>query len=165
MPQPKVPPSERINSSFKKITSVAPELHAAAKELSNTIDELNSALEPLWLRVPAWCAISQHEDEHGNYRSRSIGYAYVDHGWKIALKTQSGNEQADVHQEEIWAFSAAPRWLILESIAKLPDLFETLAARVVDTTQKLKARNQQAKELVAAVRAAVDELKVSALDF
>jgi len=158
MPQPKVPPSERINSSFKHLASISPELHSAAKELSKTIDELNAELEPLWLRVPAWHTIARGEDQNGNYWNRAIGYAWVGNAWTIALRTGSGNEHADVHDEEVWAFSKAPRWLIIESIAKLPDLFDTLAERVKDTTQKLKARNEQAKELVAAVRAAAAEI-------
>lgn len=165
MPQPKVPPTERINSSFKKLTSITPELHSAAKELSKTIDELNAALEPLSLRVPAWHTISRGEDQDGSYWSRAIGYAYVGHDWTIALKTASGNENYDSHEEEVWAFSKAPRWLIIESISKLPELFDTLIERVTDTTEKLKARTEQAMELVAAVKAAareIEEAKVEA---
>jgi len=158
MPQPKVPPSERINTSYKELASICPELHSVAKELSKTIDELNAALEPLSLRVPAWHVISRGEDQNGNYWSRAIGYAWVGHEWTIALKTASGNEHADVHDEEVWAFSKAPRWLVIESIVKLPDLFETLIERVKDTTEKLRARNEQAKELVAAIKAAADEM-------
>jgi len=161
MPQPKVPPSERINTSFKQLATISPELHSAAKELSKTIDELNASLEPLWLRVPAWHTIARGEDEHGNYWGRAIGYAWVENSWTIALKTESGNEFAPEHSEEIWAFSKAPRWLVIESIAKLPDLFETLIERVKDTTAKLRARNEQAKELVAAIKAAAEELAAS----
>ncbi len=161
MPQPKVPPSERINISYKQLANISPELHSAAKELSKTIDELNAALEPLSLRVPAWHNIAHGEDEYGNYWNRAIGYAWVENAWTIALKTASGNENADNHDEEVWAFSKAPRWLVIESIAKLPDLFETLIGRVKDTTQKLRARNDQAKELVAAVKAAAEELAES----
>jgi hypothetical protein len=157
VPQPKVPPSERISKSFKELKSLSPELHSAAKELSKTIDELNATLEPLWLRVPAWHRIAHSEDEIGNYRSRAIGYAWVEHRWTIALKTESGNEHAGVHSEEIWAFGEAPRWIVIESIAKLPELFETLIERVKDTTQKLRARNEQAKDLVAALKDLVAE--------
>jgi hypothetical protein len=94
--------------------------------------------------------------------NRAIGYAWVEHSWTIALKTDSGNEHADVHSEEVWPFSKAPRWLVIESIAKLPDLFETLIERVKDTTEKLRARNEQAKEMVAALKAAAEELAGSA---
>jgi hypothetical protein len=161
MAQPKahaIPPAERINASFKKLTSVTPELHSAAKELSKTIGELNTALEPLSLRVPAWHTISHGEDQNGNYWLRAIGYAYVGYEWTIALKTATGNENHDSHDEEVWAFSKAPRWLIIESISKLPELFETLIERVTDTTEKLKARTDQTKELVAAVKAAAEEI-------
>jgi hypothetical protein len=158
MPQPKVPSSERINASYKVLATLSPELHSAAKELSRTIDELNAALEPLYLRIPAWHAISHGEDQNGNYWTRAIGYAYVEHQWTIALKTASGNEHADTHDEEVWAFSKAPRWLIVESVAKLPDLFDTIIERVKETTAKLKARTEQAREMVTAIRAAAAEI-------
>ena len=161
MPQPKVPPSERITRSFKELKSLSPELNSAAKELSKTIDELNASLEPLWLRVPAWHALARSEDGHGNYWGRSIGYAWVENAWTIALKTESGNEFTPEHNEEVWPFSKAPRWLVIESIAKLPDLFETLIQRVKDVTEKLRARNEQAKELVAALKAVTEEVTAS----
>ncbi len=161
MPQPKVPalpPAERINASYKQLAAISPELHSAAKALSKTIDELNAELESLSLRVPAWHQISHGEDENGNYWNRAIGYAYVGHDWTIALKTASGNHNADVYEEDVWAFSKAPRWLIIESVSKLPELFETIIERVQDTTAKLRTRDEQAKELVAAVKAAAAEI-------
>jgi len=160
MPQPKTPPTERINSSFKKLARISPELHAAGKELTKTIDTLNDALEPLSLRVAAWATIAKGGDNNGNYWSRSIGYAYVDNRWGIALKQESGNEMADeTHDENTWPFSKAPRWMAIESIAKLPELFETLIERVQDTIVKLKARTEQTKELVAAINSAAAELE------
>jgi hypothetical protein len=158
VPQPKVPATDRVNASFKTLKSIAPELHSAANELSKTIEELNGALEPLWLRIPAWHTIAEGGDQNGNYWSRAIGYAWVKHQWTIALKTASGNEHADVHNEEVWAFGEAPRWLVIESIAKLPDLFDSLIERVKDTTEKLKARTKQTRELVAAIKAAAEEI-------
>jgi hypothetical protein len=159
MPQSKVPPSERINASYKQLaTTVSPELHSAAKELSTTIEELNAALEPLYLRIPAWHTISRGEDEDGNYWNRSIGYAYVGEGWNIALRTVSGNHKTELHEEEIWTFGKAPRWLIVESVGKLPDLFETMIERAKETTKQLKARNEQARDMVEAIRAAAAEI-------
>lgn len=162
MPQPKVPPSERINCSFKQLKSIAPDLHSAAKELSKTIDELNDALEPLNLGVTAWATIASGEDENNDYCwSRSIGYTQVDHKWGIALKQASGSNNFDDHDETVWAFGKAPRWMVIESIAKLPDLFESLIERVQDTTRKLKARTERTRELVAAIKAAADEISAA----
>ena len=69
MPQPKVPPSERINSSYRQLKSMTPDLHSAAKDLSKTIDELNDALEPLNLGVTAWATIASGEDENNGVQS------------------------------------------------------------------------------------------------
>lgn len=162
MPQPKVPPSERINTSYKQLASISPDLHAAAKELSKTVDQLNDALEPLSLGVAAWATIASGEDENsGYYWSRSIGYAHVDHKWGIALKQASGNHNYNDHDEQVWSFSKAPRWMVIESIAKLPELFDSLIDRVQDTTQKLKARAEQTRELVTAITAAVADIDAS----
>jgi hypothetical protein len=158
MPQPKVPPSERINTSYKQLKSITPELHSAATELSKTINELNDALEPLRLGVTAWAVIASGEDENnGYYWSRFVGYTQVDHSWGIALKQASGSHNNNEHDETIWAFSKAPRWMVIESIAKLPDVFEALIERVKDTTEKLKARTKQAGDLVAAIKLAAEE--------
>lgn len=158
MPQPKVPPSERINLSYKQLATISPELHSAAKELAKTIKDLNAALEPLDLGIAAWHTIASGEDEDGYYWSRSIGYTNVGQEWGIALRQASGNHNYDDHNEDVWAFSKAPRWMVIESVVKLPDLFETIIERVKEITVKLKVRNEQAKELVTAIRAAAAEI-------
>src|ERR1035441_2476698 len=140
-------PAERIDISYKYLASISPDLHSAANELSNTINELNDALEPLSLGVTAWATIaSGGDDSNGYYWNRSIGYTQVDSQWGIALKQASGNHNYDDHDEQIWAFSKAPRWMAIESIAKLPELFESLIERVEDTTEKLNARADQTRE-------------------
>jgi seryl-tRNA synthetase len=161
MPQPKVPPPERINKSFKELTAISPELHSAAKELSKTVKELNAALVPLNLGITAWHTIASGEDDNGNYWSRSIGYTEVDHEWGIALRQASGNHHSDYHDEDVWGFAKAPRWMVIESVAKLPDLFETIIERVKETTTKLRARTDQAKELLSAIRSAAAELNAA----
>lgn len=136
MPQQKILPSERINASYKKLVSISPELHSAAKDLSKTINALNEALEPLNLGVSAWHTIAQSEDENGNYWSRSIGYTQASYEWGIALRQASGNHNYDSHDEQVRPFSQAPRWMAIESIAKLPELFETLIERVKEKPER-----------------------------
>ena len=146
MAQPKVPPTDRVSASYKKLSSMSPpDLHSAAqRNLPETVEELSDALDPLSLRVAAWATIASSRDhENSNYWSRSVGYAWVDGDWRIALKQESGNDGADVHDETVWSFGKAPRWMIIESVAKLPDLFETLITRVADMTVKLRARNER----------------------
>jgi hypothetical protein len=41
MPKPKVPPTERIASSFKELKSLSPDLHVAARELSKSINNFS----------------------------------------------------------------------------------------------------------------------------
>ncbi len=161
---PAFPPAERINVSYKQLAAISPELHAAAKELSKTIKALNEALAALELGVPAWSTIASGEDDNGYFWSRSIGYTFLGYGeggWGIALREASGNLGTDDHTEEVWPFSKAPRWMAIESVAKLPELFEALIERVQDTTTKLKARTEQTKELLDAVQAAAGEISTA----
>ena len=47
--------------------------------------------------------------------------------------------------------------MAVESAGKLPDLFETLVKRTIETTEKLKARKKEADELAAALDGIVQE--------
>jgi hypothetical protein len=162
MPQPKVPaipPAERINASYKALATASVDLNSAANELNKTISGLSETLESLNLGVSAWHTISEDTDhDNGNYWSRSIGYTMTGQQWCIAFREASGNEFHDDHTERVYAFHEAPRWMVIESLGKLPELFETLLERVRDVTQKLKARTEQTKELLVAVRAAAAEI-------
>ena len=154
MSKPKVPPAERITTSFKELKSLSPDLHAAARELSKSINNFSDKLEPLDLGVSAWANIASGEnEENGYYWSRSVGYTKLQYKWGIALRQASGNHNDGEYDETVWKFSEAPHWMVIESIAKLPDLFDTLIERVKDTTSKLRARTDQANELVAALDA------------
>jgi len=165
MPQPKVPvipPAERIRASYKQLAAASTDLKLAAQELNKTISALNSALESLDLGVSAWHTIASGEDQDNNYWSRSIGYTLAGHQWCIAFREASGNYNHDDHNETVYALHQAPRWMVVESLGKLPEVFETLLERVQDTTKKLKARTEQAKELADAVKAAASEVFVPA---
>lgn len=156
--KPKVPPTERIASSYKELKSLSPDLHAAASELSKSVDNFSDKLEPLDLGVSAWANIAAGEDdESGYYWSRSVGYTKLNYKWSIALRQASGNHNHGEYDETVWKFSEAPHWIVIESIAKLPDLFETLIERVKDTITKLKTRKNQADELVAALESLAED--------
>jgi cytochrome c-type biogenesis protein CcmE len=51
--------------------------------------------------------------------------------------------------------------MCVESVGKLPDLFDELIKRTVETTAKIKARTVEAEELAAAVREMYAELAVA----
>jgi hypothetical protein len=152
-------PKDRIASSFRQLTTVSTDLNAAASELGVSIVSLENALQSLNLGVPAWHQIAGKEDDDGSYWSRGIGYTQVGNNWRIALKVTHGNEHADHHREEVWAFNDAPRWMCIESVDKLPDLFDDLIKRTEETTAKIRAKTTQTEELAAAVRAIRGETK------
>jgi hypothetical protein len=153
MPEEKVLPKDRIASSFKQLAAVSTDLSAAAKELGKSIDILELALKNLNLGVSAWYEIAGNEDEDGSYWSRDIGYTKIRYEWRIALRQVNGHRQVDdSHNEEIWAFSDAPRWMCVEAAAKLPDLFDTLIQRAVETTKKVSARIPETEELASTVQ-------------
>jgi hypothetical protein len=159
MPEEKVLPKERIASSFKQLAAASTDLNDAAKELGRSIGSLEAALRSLNLGVSAWYAIAGDEDDNGSYWSRDIGYTRISDQWRIALRTANGNHPLDHYSEQVWAFNDAPRWMCVESVGKLPDLFDRLISQSVDTTEKIKARSIEAEELAAAVRATRKEVE------
>jgi len=154
----KVPPRERIVSSFKQLAVETNECNAADAELGETISILDSTLDKLKPQISAWHNIAgSSSDEDGNYWTRDIGYAKIGDQWGIALRRTWGNEYHDHHGEEVWPFRDAPRWMRIESAGKLPDLFDELVKRTKETTSNLRARTAQAKELAAALTAILPE--------
>jgi hypothetical protein len=153
----KIPPTERIVSSFKRLASSSDKLNAAAVDLGKTISTLDSALEKLNLGVSAWHRVAGDEDD-GNYWSRDIGYSRVGRKWGIAIRKASGNENFEHHEEEVWLFNDAPRWMQVESVGKLPDLFDDLIERTEETTKKIKAKTSETQELAAAIEAVASEV-------
>lgn len=152
MPEEPVLPKERIASSFKQLAAVSADLNDAAKELGRSVGSLEAALRSLNLGVSAWYAIAGDEDNDGSYWSRDIGYTRIGDQWRIALRTANGNYQVGHYSEQVWAFNDAPRWMCVESVGKLPDVFDRLISQSMDTTEKIKARTVEAEELAAAVR-------------
>ncbi|PYU93221.1 MAG: hypothetical protein DMG25_09995 [Acidobacteria bacterium] len=153
------PPKERIASSFKQLSVVSTDLNLAADEFSKTISTLDEALKSLKLGVSAWHKVAGHEDEqYGDFWTRDIGYAQVKGKWGIAIRKTWGNNFHDHYEEEVWPFADAPRWMCIESIGRLPDLFDDLIKRTEETTTKIKAKTSEARDLAAAISQAASEL-------
>jgi hypothetical protein len=110
------------------------------------------------LGVSAWHKFAGHEDENGNYWTRDIGYVKVGTEWGIALRKTPGNEFSERHDEDVWPFKDAPRWMQVDSVSKIPDFFEELIKRTDETVKKLQAKSLQAKELSEALNAAIADL-------
>lgn len=150
------PATERIASSFKQLTAISTELKTATGELGQALSKFDKALQGLDL-VPAWHTVASSEDRNGNYWTRGIGYTMVRGGWAIALRKTWGNEFADDHGEEVWRFNDAPHWMQIESLSKIPALYEELVKRAGDTISKIRAKTAEANELAAALNAAITE--------
>jgi hypothetical protein len=158
MAEKKTPPTERIAASFKELALVSPEIDSAAEDLARSISTVESYLRRIGIKVSAWHRIAGHDTDHnGYYWSRDIGWASVRDMWSIALRKASGNDNYDDHDEEIWTFKDAPRWMAIEAVGKLPDLLDTLIARSKETVEKLRLRKKDADELAAAIEAVLPE--------
>ncbi len=154
----KTPPAkERIATSFKQLATVSQDLNTAFADFSETISAVEEALRKLKLGVSAWHQIAGHEEPDGGFWTRDIGFAQVRNKWGIALRRTWGNYNIDEYAEEVWLFTDAPRWICIESIGKLPDLFDDLIKRTEETTTKIKAKTSEAKEFAAAIAGAVSE--------
>jgi len=151
-------PAERIVSSFKQLAASSADLNSSVAELCENISPLDDALAKLKLGVSAWHKIAGNQSEDGSFWSREIGYTQVGKRWGIALKRASGHEYAETYDEDVCLFSDAPRWMQIESVGKIPDLFDELIKRTEDTTKKIRAKTIEARDLAAAINEAISTL-------
>jgi hypothetical protein len=142
----------RISASYKQLTVAATELNSVSDELGKFVTALDSALRRLNLGIATWLRLESREDGSGNYTKRDLGYAKVGNKWGIALRMMSGNHNAleDSNVEE-WLFNDAPRALRIESVEKLPDLFESLVKEADAATKQIKTKTHHAQQLATAL--------------
>jgi hypothetical protein len=144
--------NSRISSSYKQLTQAATELNAVSDELGKFVTALDAALRRLNLGIATWLRLESREDGSGNYTKRDLGYAKVGNKWGIALRTMAGNHNdvEDSHVEE-WLFNDAPRALRIESVEKLPDLFENLVKEADAATKQIRTKTERAQALASAL--------------
>ncbi len=155
---PKVPPTERVQASYKQLSLTAATLNSASDDLGAAMSVLDAALKKLNLGISAWVAVSGNSDEDGSWWSREIGYTRIGDKWGIALKTASGDYNwPDRDSVEKWLFDDAPRWMRIEAVGKIPDLLEALIRQAEDTTKKIKHKTADVLELAAAMSKVLEE--------
>jgi hypothetical protein len=144
--------NHRISSSYKQLTQAATELNAVSDELGKFVTALDSALRRLNLGIATWLRLESREDGSGNYTKRDLGYAKIGNKWGIALRTMSGNHN-DVEDSNVeeWLFNDAPRALRIESVEKLPDLFESLVKEADAATRQIRTKTERAQALASAL--------------
>ena len=154
---PEVPPTERIQTSYKQLSLAANNLNAASDELGKAISLLDAALKKLNLGISAWVQLSGNEN--GDYWwSRDLGYTKIGDKWGVALRKAKGNYQdPDNDSDELWLFNEAPRWMRTEAVGKIPDLLEALLKVAENTTKKIREKTAQAYELAVAMSKVAEE--------
>jgi len=142
----------RISESYKELTAAAAELNSVSDELGKFVTALDSALRRLNLGITTWLRLESREDGSGNYTKRDLGYAKVGNRWGIALRSMAGNHNApeDSNVEE-WLFNDAPRALRIESVEKLPDLFESLVKETAAAMRQIRSRTERVQALASAL--------------
>jgi hypothetical protein len=158
MPEKPLAP-DRARQSIIALSTAATNLNQASEELRETIATLEGALQELNLGISAWVTISGDSDERGNYWGRQIGYAKIEKRWCIGLRKVSGTAaQPDIESiDDCWTFDEAPRWMRIEGIGKITELLDVLTKRAEQTTEKIRRRSVQARELTTAIRVGLDE--------
>jgi hypothetical protein len=147
--------AEKVQASYLQLSAVASDLNTVSDELGKSVTEIDAALKKLNLGISVWVTVSDWAGEELDYYIEQVGYAKVDGKWGIALRTISGNHNyPDRDEVEQWLFSDAPRKLRLASIETLPEVLKNLSDEAVKTTEKIKSRLAEVKEVAAAVKEA-----------
>ena len=144
--------NQRISNSYKQLSEAATQLNAVSDELGKFVTALDAALRRLNLGITTWLRLESREDGSGNYTKRDLGYAKIGNKWGIALRTMTGNHNdVDDSNVEEWLFNDAPRALRIESVEKLPDLFESLVKEADVATKNIRTKMERAQALATAL--------------
>jgi hypothetical protein len=157
---PQVPPAEKTQDSYKRLSLAAVSLNAASDDLGEAISVFDAALKRLNLGISAWVVVSGNNDEDGDWWSREIGYTKIGDKWGIALKASDGNySYPERDSAEKWLFNDAPRWMRIEAVGKIPDLLDGLVKQAEETTKKIKTKTEEALALAAAMSKVIEEVQ------
>jgi hypothetical protein len=150
--------AKNVESSYRKLSTVASELNFVSDELGKHVSELDAALKKLNLGIEVWVPIrGDGPDEHGEFWKEDLGYAKIGGKWGIALRSKSGNDFVDEVNIECWLFSDAPRPLRLASIIKIAELLEKLSAEAKVMVDQIDGGLAQVKEVAEVVKKAAEE--------
>lgn len=154
---------ERVQASFRRLSTAASSLNAVSDELRDTISELETALKNLNLGITSWVTIARGADDSGRYYwSRELGYSRIGHEWCVALRSINGDESFPEDQtQEVWPFNDAPRWMRVEGVGKIPELLEALIKQADDTAKKIKSKTAEARALTDAIKTASQQQEES----
>jgi hypothetical protein len=148
---------ERVESSYRKLSTVASELNFVSDELGKCVSEMDSALKKLNLGIEVWVLIRGNQDDV-SFWTEELGYQKISGKWGIALRTVAGvngcEDEADV---ERWLFNDAPRWLRLSAIAKIPVLLEQLSMEGTKVADEISKSLADVKEVATVLSKAAEE--------
>lgn len=144
-------PSERIASSYRRLSQSAISLNSASDALGKAVAVADEQLKGLNLGIVAWVVIAGESDtDSETYWRKSLGYDKVDGKWGIALREEAGFfDDPGRHGFDTWLFNDAPRNLRLEALPKLPELFEELVKQVDEATATIEAATVEATQLAS----------------
>ena len=148
--------SERVSSSYSKLSSVANDLNAVSDELGKFVSQIDEGLRKLNLGVVCWVTIFSDEDDSNphlvTFWREELGYAKVSGKWGVCLRRLDGCYQSpDDETSTIWTFNDASRMLRLASIEKIPELLEALSKEAANTTKKIQAKLADVQAVAEAV--------------
>ncbi|HXN74024.1 MAG TPA: hypothetical protein VN861_15875 [Candidatus Acidoferrales bacterium] len=143
---------EKVQTHFSALSSVAPSLNRASKELTESVAVLDVALQKLNVGVSVWVSFSYGLAEPPEYDCNQVGYTKVNGIWGIALRHIWGDEsRGDEGEEGPWLFNDAPRELRIQCVDKIPDVIEALGKKAFDTVERIQQKTQQVRELAGVI--------------
>jgi hypothetical protein len=146
-----------VQSSYRKLSTVASELNFVSDELGKYVSEMDAALKKLNLGVEVWVDIKRDQDDRC-FSSESLGYQKIGGKWGIALRTISGmHGSEDDSDVEIWLFNEAPRSLRITSIAKVPELLEKLSVEAKKMIDEIDGNLARVKEVAEVIKKTSEE--------
>jgi hypothetical protein len=147
-----VPLNERVQRSFHRLSESAKALNKTSDQVSNSIGELDIALQKLNLGVSFWIPIHE-EVKNGLIVTRSIGYDRVGSRWGIAIESVARkNSTVPPTETSRWLFNEAPRWLRVRGLETIPFLLDGLANEADKHRAVLDPKVKFVQDIVSSVK-------------
>jgi hypothetical protein len=155
--------SNNVQASMARLTSLSQVLNNASDQLSQSIGEIEGALNQLNWGVSAWV----HDDPvsveefskagpDGNpikvHKLQELGYANSGGTWGIVLA--SGTEESWPEDVKITFLRDAPLEVKLRAMERIPRLLDEVAEGLNKITQQATQKAAEAKEIASALRGA-----------
>lgn len=136
-----------MSKIMKELDNTAQNLNLVSANLTAVIQSLEKRLAETNLGVSAW---------YGPPNSRHlVGYGKMKNRWGLQIRETNKSEKPE--DWETWPYAEAPRYLRVDCVAWLPELFNLLKQRAAEMADKIERATSKAVDFLRSLESEEEE--------